>query len=175
MLQYARQNGCAWDSSTCVAAASGGHLAVLQYARQNGCAWGPEVCSGAALFGHLSILKWLRQSGCQWDCCTSTKAAFNNHFDVFAWARQQRPPCPLWDWTLQYFRHSFCRINPCMLVYLAQQQLPLHVSHLARARVSATEMTWAFLSLKAALPDRTPHKVVLSVVSLASSGCGILA
>ena len=30
VLQWARENGCAWDSHTCACAAEGGHLEVLQ-------------------------------------------------------------------------------------------------------------------------------------------------
>ncbi len=54
-----------------------------------------------------------------------------------------------------------------MLVYLAQQQAHLPARHLAQARITATEMTFATLSLRAALPDRTPHEDALNIVSLA--------
>ena len=46
-----------------------------------------------------------------------------------------------------------------MLVFLLQQHAPLSASHLAQARAAATKMTYAVLSLRAALPDRTPDKV----------------
>ena len=49
-----------------------------------------------------------------------------------------------------------------MLVYLAQQQVHLPANQLALAHVAATEMTNAVLSLRAALPDKTPHEIVLS-------------
>ena len=65
----------------------------------------------------------------------------------------------------------FRRISPCTLVYLAQQEAPMLPRKLAQAHVSATEMTYAVLSLKAALPDRTRHEVVLSILSLAFSDC----
>ena len=54
-----------------------------------------------------------------------------------------------------------------MLLYLAQQQVPLLPNLYVKACVCATAMTNLFLSLRAALPDRTPHEVVLDVVSLA--------
>ncbi len=170
VLQYARQNGCAWSSGTCEAAARGGHLAVLQYARQNGCAWSSWTCEAAARGGNPSILRWLHQHGCPWDCWTSISAAVHGHSEVFEWARQQQPPCPLWNCTRDHMIW-FRRISPCTLVYLAQQEAPMLPRMLAQAHVSATEMTYAVLSLKAALPDRTPHEVVLSIVSLAFSDC----
>ena len=37
VLQWARANGCEWNSSTCANAAHGGHLEVLQWARANSC------------------------------------------------------------------------------------------------------------------------------------------
>ena len=60
-------------------------------------------------------------------------------------------------------------IRPSVLVFLLQQHAPLGASHLAQARAAATKMTYAVLSLRAALPDRTPDKVVMKIVSLAFS------
>ena len=37
MLQWARENGCPWDESTCWGAAENGHLEVLEWAKANGC------------------------------------------------------------------------------------------------------------------------------------------
>ena len=166
VLQYAHQNGCAWDSSTCEAAAGGGHLAVLQYAHQNSCTWGPAVCSAAAELGNLSILRWLRQHGCPWDWRTTSAAAVGDHLEVLRWARLQQPPCPLWP-RQEQLRLIIRNLSPCMLVYLLQQQAPMSARHLAQARAAATKMTYAVLSLRAALPDRTPHEAVLKIASLA--------
>ena len=168
VLEWARQRGCPWDSSTCAAAARGGHLEVLQFAHQNGCECGPDTCSEATWHGHLSILMWLRQHGCPWDCWTSIQAAVNNHLELLRWARQQQPPCPLWSDGQIAYVHG-CNLSPCMLVYLSQQQAPLGDMQLAQAHAAATEMTHAFLSLKAALPDRAPREVMLRIVSLAFS------
>ena len=168
VLQYAHQNGCAWDSRTCESAARGGHLAVLQYARQHNCEmWGAEACSAAAECGHLSILKWLRQHGCQWDSHTTCVAAIYNHLEVLKWARQQDPPCPWWSGGQSVLaRHD---TRPDVLVFLWQQQAPLSRSSLAQARAAATEMTYAVLLLRAALPDKVPCEIVLSIVNLAYS------
>ena len=165
VLTWARHHGCAWNSNTCKAAAAGGHLAVLQYAHQNGCDWGPHVCSTAAEHGHLSLLKWLRQKGCPWDCRTTCMAAFYNHREVLKWARQQQPACPWWPRKYLQSRN----LHPGVLVFLRQQQAPLSATHLACGRATATEMIYAVLSLRAALPDRTTHEVVLNIVSLAFS------
>ena len=52
MLQWARANGCDWNSDTCLVAAAGGHLEVLQWARANGCDWlSRDACLEAAPAG----------------------------------------------------------------------------------------------------------------------------
>ena len=56
VLQWARENGCDWDSDTCSSAAQGGHLGVLQWARENGCEWNYMTCCAAAEGGHLGVL-----------------------------------------------------------------------------------------------------------------------
>ena len=60
-------------------------------------------------------------------------------------------------------------VCPSVLVFLWQQQAPLSAGHLAQAQVAATEMTCAVLSLRAALPDRTRHEIVMNIVTLAFS------
>ena len=138
-------------------------------AHQHGCEWGPGTCSAAAEGGNLTILRWLRQQGCPWDFHTSHRAAFYIHLELLRWARQQQPPCPLWSCQERLECRIRDPVGPCMLVYLVQQRAHLHAPHLAKARVAATKMTYAFLSLRAALPDRTPHEVVLGIVNLAFS------
>jgi hypothetical protein len=44
LLQWARANGCDWNSLTCSSAVEGGHFAVLQWARANGCDWDVDEC-----------------------------------------------------------------------------------------------------------------------------------
>ena len=65
-MQWARANGCAWNSITCSRAAMGGHLDVLKWARSNGCEWDSTACAFAANGGHLDVLRWLRLGGCEW-------------------------------------------------------------------------------------------------------------
>ena len=65
VLQWARANGCDWDTGTCYLAAQEGHLDVLQWARANGCDWNSEKCAAiAAVRGHLDLLQWARANGC---------------------------------------------------------------------------------------------------------------
>ena len=139
-------------------------MAVFQYAHQNGCEWGPHVCSAAAERGNLSILEWLRQHTCPWDSRTTCEAAICNHLEVLKWVRKQQPPCPWWPLTRKVHY-----VRPSVLVFLWRQQAPLSASHLAQACAAATEITCAVLSLRAALPNRTPDEVVHTIVSLASS------
>src|SRR5580658_9215216 len=63
IIQWARENGCDWDSSTCSDAARGDHLEVLKWARGNGCDWNSLTCSYAAQGGYLEVLKWARENG----------------------------------------------------------------------------------------------------------------
>ena len=106
-LQCVRVRGCAWqlkvpnwDVSTSVAAASGGHLAVLQWGRAQRppCPWDGETCQEAASGGHLAVLQWARaqQPPCPWNEWTCITAACGGHLAVLQWARAQQPPCP-WD------------------------------------------------------------------------------
>ena len=132
-------------------------MAVLHYAHQNGCAWDPWTC-----------LKWLRQHGCPWDSGTTWRAALNNDLELLRWARLQQPPCRWWSRKECEVLLSYA-IDPCMLVYLAQQRAPLAAKHLDGAFLAATDVTCAVLSLTAALPERTPYEVVLKIVSLAFS------
>src|SRR5580698_3081438 len=53
IVQWARENGCDWNSSTCSYAAKGGHLEVLKWAHENGCDWDSSTCFHAAREGHL--------------------------------------------------------------------------------------------------------------------------
>ena len=62
MLQWARENGCAWGEKTCLAAAVGGHLEVLLWARENGCAWDFVECLEAAIGGDPAVFKWIVDS-----------------------------------------------------------------------------------------------------------------
>jgi hypothetical protein len=59
----------------CAGAAYGGNLKVLQWARENGYPWDSTTCANAAAGGHLHVLKWARANSCPWDiynvyaCC----------------------------------------------------------------------------------------------------------
>ena len=65
----------ALTAHVCEEAALGGELGVLQWARANGCEWDSEVCRAAAGGGHLAVLRWARENGCEWDFEATTEAA----------------------------------------------------------------------------------------------------
>ena len=67
VLQWARENGCAWDRHTCACAAEGGHLEVLQWAHANGCPSDEQTCERAARGGHLEVIQWARANGFPFD------------------------------------------------------------------------------------------------------------
>ncbi|CAB9529890.1 ankyrin repeat protein [Seminavis robusta] len=64
ILQWAYENGCPWDETTCAAAARGGHFEILKWAHQNGCPWDTFTVHDANAGGHLEIVRWARQNGC---------------------------------------------------------------------------------------------------------------
>ena len=100
VLQWARNEGCAWSLRTCTVAAVNGHLDVLKWARTNGCPWDERTCTLAARGGHLDVLKWARANGCDWDAWTCAYAARGGHLDVLKWARADG--CD-WDfWTCAF-------------------------------------------------------------------------
>lgn len=98
VLQWCRQQGCAWVTWQVTArAASNGHLELLQWARANGCARGvanPLMCAAAAGGGHTHILEWLRSEGIDWGATTTAAAARSGHLATLRWAREHG--CP-WD------------------------------------------------------------------------------
>jgi hypothetical protein len=98
VVQWARSDGCPWDSDACRSAAAGGFLEVLQWMRSQEppCPWNEDVCTAAAGRGDLELLEWLRAQSppCDWDedCCIAT--ARGGHLRVLQLLRAQEPPCP---------------------------------------------------------------------------------
>ena len=125
---------------------------------------GIKSVQAAAGGGHLSVLTWLRKHGGEWDSCTSRQAIINNHLELLRWARLQQPPCPYYHASNDLYRYE---IAPRMLVYLSKEPALMHVLHLTGVCVAEKQMVCALLSLRAALPDRTPHELVLTIMRLA--------
>jgi len=83
VLQWLRENDCAWNFDTCSAAALIGHFSILQWLRENGCCDCNEMTCCNARYGHLTCLQWARENGCDWDTETCYNAALNGHlFDA---------------------------------------------------------------------------------------------
>ena len=53
----------------CDEASKRGYVTTLKWARENGCDWDSWTCMYAAKNGHLNCLKWARENGCDWDFC----------------------------------------------------------------------------------------------------------
>ncbi len=100
VLQWARENGCEWNSNTCAFAAKNGHLSVLQWSHKNGCEWNSNTCAFAAKNGHLPVLQWACANGCKWDNWTCAYAALNGHLSVLQWVRANG--CKWDNWTCAY-------------------------------------------------------------------------
>jgi hypothetical protein len=121
-LQWAREQGCPWDSHASKAAAGAGHLAVLQWLRQERCHWDDQTLTIAAGRGHLEVFEWglrhgcpgssawvcwvvaaigklemlqcIRRNGCPWDASVCAAAAGSGNLLMLQWAREHG--CP-WD------------------------------------------------------------------------------
>jgi hypothetical protein len=63
-LQYAREHGCEWDTSTCKEAAAGGHLELLKWARAHEAPWNEDTSYAADSHGHTEVLAWCLDNGC---------------------------------------------------------------------------------------------------------------
>jgi hypothetical protein len=74
------------DEWTCANAAEKGHFEVLQWARENGCHWDSQTCSYAASGGYLDVLQWARENGWPWDGWTCLYAE-NGCFNIFLFIR----------------------------------------------------------------------------------------
>ncbi|ATZ80151.1 ankyrin repeat domain-containing protein [Bodo saltans virus] len=96
-LKYAHENGCPWDSNTCLQAAGNGHLECLKYAHENGCPWNMLTCEYAAKYGHLECLKYLHENGCPWNILTCAYAAQNGHLECLKYAHENG--CPWNEYT----------------------------------------------------------------------------
>ncbi len=95
-LRYAHENGCTWDKFTCRLAAECGHLNCLSYAYENGCPWDKNTCLLATNYGHLDCLRYAHENGCSWDVNTCQNAARSGHLDCLRYAHENG--CP-WDET----------------------------------------------------------------------------
>jgi hypothetical protein len=71
-------------------AAAGAHMHVMQFLHEEGCAWDSDVCAAAARYGHLTTLKWLHDQGCPWDPVYITDyAAASGSIEMLLYLQQQ--------------------------------------------------------------------------------------
>jgi hypothetical protein len=120
-LQFAHENGCAWDHKTttyaalhqhmhcwkyamhlhcpvnihlCTKLAARGFFPELKYAHEMGCRWDFRTSAAAAEGGHLHCLQYAHEQGCEWLSCTCAAAAKGGHLNCLRYARDHQ--CP-WD------------------------------------------------------------------------------
>ena len=69
------ENGCPWNSETCLYAALNGHLHVFQYLHENGCPWDSDPCYYAAYHEHWDCLQYAVDNKCSgWEICAKKYA-----------------------------------------------------------------------------------------------------
>jgi hypothetical protein len=92
LLQYLKQQGCAFSEQIMCTAAQRGLLHVCQYLHTQQCPWSARACTSAAVRGHLSTLRWLHEQGCPWHIeAVRMSAAASGHLAVVAYAHRCRP------------------------------------------------------------------------------------
>ncbi len=95
ILQYlrARQPPLPCNIHACVAAAHGGHVAILDWLRRDRLGWTSDVAAAAAGAGQLATLRWVVEQGCPLgtrngnDC--AREAAAGGHVDVLRFLGSQ--------------------------------------------------------------------------------------
>ena len=92
ILVYLYENGCKWDSQTCLNAVVKDHLEIIKYLRtkfcENGWPLGTVLCMNAAKFGHLEVLKYLHETGCHWNDTSCMNAAEFGHLEVLQYLHE---------------------------------------------------------------------------------------
>jgi hypothetical protein len=104
VIQFAHENGCRLNKSTCNIAVEKGHLDCLMYAHEQGCPWDNEVCKNAALNGHLSCLQYAHEQGCPWDCSVIWNAATRGHIHCLTYAHENG--CDWGDFSKMYVKNK---------------------------------------------------------------------
>src|SRR5690606_19749185 len=104
LLQWAKDNGCPWNTNTSALIAREGQLSVLQWARENGCSWNAKTSAYAARGGHLGVLQWLHKDGCPWDKWTCIYAAEGGLVREFEHQIGTNTP-----WNFAHFSHTDIR------------------------------------------------------------------
>jgi hypothetical protein len=81
-----------WDRSTCMQAASYGHLEMLQWMHSQGCPWDYRTTRAAAERGDIAMLAWLREphvvagtGPCPWNSDTAAGACAAGQFEALVW------------------------------------------------------------------------------------------
>ena len=118
LAEWARTNGCPWDTRTCAAAAKGGNLEVLQWLRANGCPWDGKTHYCAAMKGHVDVLKWARANGCPWETggnIPKTRSNIHKRCPCYAAARQGRLDI------LQWLLDNECPWKPSFILRAAAE------------------------------------------------------
>lgn len=85
LLKWAYRNGAGWDYWASVAAAKGGHIAVLRWLKKKKPTKSTNECENAAGAGQLQTLKWLHKNGHVWNDHAYYAAAKNKHRHVLEW------------------------------------------------------------------------------------------
>ena len=111
-LEYAHENGCPWNESTCDKAAETGNLDCLEYAHKHGCPWNESTCNKAAETGNLMCLKYAHEHGCPWSESTCAKAAVHNNIACLKYAHEHG--CP---WDQETCFNAACNGNLACLEY----------------------------------------------------------
>jgi hypothetical protein len=71
-------------------AARAGNLELLQWARANGCPWNTSALLHACSGGHLEVIKWLIDNNCDWTDFALPVLGEAGHYDVLDFLRERK-------------------------------------------------------------------------------------
>ena len=66
-MEWLREEGCPWGTSTCCSAAARPNPAHLQWLHAHGCPWDYHTAAAAAGAGSPDTLEWAVANGCPWE------------------------------------------------------------------------------------------------------------
>jgi hypothetical protein len=92
-VRFLHESGCPWDVDTiCADAVKMGSIELLQYLKQQRCAFTADVMRAAALKDDLHMCQYLYAEQCPWTKSATEAAARCRHVDTLRWLLQQGCP-----------------------------------------------------------------------------------
>lgn len=89
LLEWAKENKCPFQRSTCVYAAQKEHFEALKWLHINGCPWDEGTFQVVAGYGRQDLAEWLIKEECPKDAQTLASAVDSGNDDFVYWLHDQ--------------------------------------------------------------------------------------